>query len=304
MPHSVEGYLEHLAYERGMSVNTVEAYRRDLRAFVHHLELRGVSVEACSPQDVDAYFSGAGGNGATSSAARRMAAVRGLYRFLMAEGVVSADPSRLLRSPRRPRTLPKALSVEEVERVLDSVRSSGHEGQRDLAIIELLYGCGLRVSELIGLRIADVDVEGGVVRCLGKGGKERVVPMGSHAVAAVRAYVAGGRREHRRPPRRDELFLNAHGRPLTRQGVHYLLQRRVRAAGIGRAVSAHTLRHSFATHLVRAGADLRSVQEMLGHASVATTQVYTHVSAEHLREVYLETHPRARRKSRPGGAPQ
>jgi integrase/recombinase XerD len=166
-------------------------------------------------------------------------------------------------------------------------------------MLELLYGCGLRVSELTGLRPSDVDLEAGLVRCTGKGDKERVVPMGGYAIRAVQRYENDARRRLLRGRRRDELFLNAHGRPLTRQGVDYILRRRVRAAGIERPVSAHTMRHSFATHMVRAGADLRSVQEMLGHASVATTQVYTHVSVEHLREVFRETHPRARRKRAP-----
>jgi integrase/recombinase XerD len=296
-PPMVGAYLDALAYERGMSVNTVAAYRRDLLDLAAFLRARDTSVEACSAADVEAYFAGPGGRGAAASVARRAAAVRSFYRHLLADGVISADPSRLLRPPRRGRGLPKVLTVEELEAILKSVRASGDEGQRDLAMIELLYGCGLRVSELTGLRPGDVDLEGGILRCTGKGDKERVVPMGSYAVEAVRRYVDGGRRRLLRGRRRDELFLNAHGRPLTRQGVDYVLRRRVLAAGIERPVSAHTLRHSFATHLVRAGADLRSVQEMLGHASVATTQVYTHVSVEHLREVFLETHPRARRRS-------
>jgi len=295
-PAAVTSYLDHLAYERGMSANTVAAYRRDLRDLTLFLAERHAALETASTADGEAYFSGPGARGAAASVARRTAAVRSFFRYLTAEGEMSVDPSRLLRPPRREHGLPKVLSVEELQAILASVRASGDEGQRDLAIIELLYGCGLRVSELTGLRPADVDLEAGLVRCIGKGDKERVVPMGYYAVEAVRRYVNGGRRRVLRGRRRDELFLNAHGRPLTRQGVDYVLRRRVRAAGIERPVSAHTLRHSFATHLVRAGADLRSVQEMLGHASVATTQVYTHVSVEHLREVFLETHPRARRR--------
>jgi integrase/recombinase XerD len=185
--------------------------------------------------------------------------------------------------------------VEEVERVLTRIVPTGPLGQRDLAALELLYGCGLRASELVGLREADVDLEGGLVRCLGKGDKERVVPLGGAAASAVRRYARDGRRTLLRGRRRDQLLLNARGAPLTRQGLDYVLRRALRRADLLGHASVHTFRHSFATHLLAAGADLRSVQEMLGHASVATTQIYTHVTVEHLREVFLETHPRARR---------
>jgi integrase/recombinase XerD len=292
---AVADYLDSLRYERGLSANTVSAYGRDLDALAVFLTQRGRSPLRAAAADVDAYFDGAAGDGRATSVARRMAAVRGLYRFLAREERLAADPAAHLHSPRRGRPLPKVLSVAEVEAILAQVRTTGAPGQRDLAMIELLYGCGLRASELIGLRAADVDLEGGLVRCLGKGSKERVVPMGSYAIAATERYVNDGRRSLLRGRRLDELFVNAHGRPLTRQGLHYILHRHVEAAGIRRPVSAHVFRHSFATHLVRAGADLRSVQEMLGHADVSTTQVYTHVTVEHLREVFLMSHPRARR---------
>jgi integrase/recombinase XerD len=188
------------------------------------------------------------------------------------------------------------LSVEEVEAVLAKIVPAGPLGQRDLAAFELLYGSGLRVSELLGLREGDVDVEGGLVRCVGKGDKERVVPMGGAAAEALGRYSRDGRRQLLRGRRRPELFLNARGGPLTRQGLDYLLRKVLTRADMLGQASAHTFRHSFATHLLAAGADLRSVQELLGHASVATTQLYTHVTVEHLREVFLETHPRARRR--------
>ena len=171
-------------------------------------------------------------------------------------------------------------------------------------MFELLYGCGLRASELLGLRDGDVDLEGGLVRCVGKGDKERIVPMGSAAAAALERYLRDGRRALQRGRRRPELFLNARGGPLTRQGLDYLLRRYLRQAGLLGRASTHTFRHSFATHLLAGGADLRSVQEMLGHANVATTQLYTHVTVEHLREVFLETHPRARRKRDAGEGPE
>ena len=291
-------FLDYIRYERGLSQNTVIAYGRDLAAFAEFLHGRGATPGGATTADVRAWFAGSGGDGAASSVARRTAAVRAYYAYLVRENVREDDPAALLRTPKRPQDLPRVLSVEEVEAILASVVPAGPLGQRDLAALELLYGCGLRVSELLGLRDGDVDVEGGLVRCIGKGDKERVVPMGSAAAAAVTRYVADGRRALLRGRRRPELILNARGAPLTRQGFDYILRRVLGRADMLGAASAHTFRHSFATHLLAAGADLRSVQEMLGHANVATTQLYTHVTIDHLREVFLETHPRARRRDR------
>lgn len=292
----VAEFLDYVRYERGLSANTVTAYGRDLTRFTADLEAAGTTPGAATSAEVRGYFAGAGGDGAPSSVARRTAAVRAFYAYLVREGVREDDPSALLRTPRQPRDLPRVLSVEEVEEVLAAVVPSGPLGQRDLAALELLYGCGLRVSELLGLRDGDVDLEGGLVRCVGKGDKERVVPMGSAAARAVSRYVGDGRRTLLKGRRRPQLILNARGGPLTRQGVDYILRKVLRRADMLGAASAHTFRHSFATHLLAAGADLRSVQEMLGHANVATTQLYTHVTVDHLREVFLETHPRARRR--------
>jgi integrase/recombinase XerD len=295
-------FLDYIRYERGLSDNTVVAYGRDLAAFAAFLAGRHATPSAAAAADVRAWFAGPGGEGAASSVARRTAAVRVFYAYLVRENVREDDPAALLRAPKRPRDLPRVLSVEEVEAVLAAVVAAGSLGQRDLAALELLYGCGLRVSELLGLRDGDVDLEGGLVRCIGKGDKERVVPMGSAASAAVSRYLTDGRRALLRGRRRPELILNARGGPLTRQGFAYILRRVLERADLLGAASAHTFRHSFATHLLAAGADLRSVQEMLGHADVATTQLYTHVTVEHLREVFLETHPRARRRrSEEGG---
>jgi integrase/recombinase XerD len=294
----VQEFLDYVKYERGLSRNTVAAYTRDLAAFARFVGARGVAPGAATQDDVRAYFAGTGGDGAASSVARRIAAVRTFYAYLVRENVREDDPAALLRTPKRPQELPRVLSVEEVEAILATVVPAGALGQRDLAALELLYGCGLRVSELVGLRDGDVDLEGGLVRCVGKGDKERVVPMGSAAAAAVSRYVGDGRRSLLKGRRRPELILNARGGPLTRQGLDYILRKVLRRADMLGAASAHTFRHSFATHLLAAGADLRSVQEMLGHANVATTQLYTHVTVDHLREVYLETHPRARRRRR------
>ena len=292
----IADYLDHLRYERGMSPNTVTSYGRDLGRYQGFLVERGAGVLAAGEADVDDYFAGPGGAGATATVARRVASLRGLYGYLVREELVKADPTARLRTPKRGQDLPRVLSVEEVLGLLRSIAPTGPLGERDLAMFELLYGCGLRASELLGLRDGDVDLEGGLVRCVGKGDKERIVPMGGAAAGALTRYLRDGRRTLQRGRRRPELFLNARGGPLTRQGLDYLLRRYLRRAGLLGQASAHTFRHSFATHLLAGGADLRSVQEMLGHANVATTQLYTHVTVEHLREVFLETHPRARKR--------
>jgi integrase/recombinase XerD len=292
----VQEFLDYLRYERDMSPNTVSAYGRDLRLYASFLKQRGAHAGAARETDVNDFFAGRGGDGAAASVARRVASVRSFYAHLVREGVREDDPAARLRAPIKGQALPRVLSVEEVERLLAEVVASGPLGQRDLAALELLYGCGLRVSELLGLGEGDVDVEGGLVRCTGKGGKERVVPMGGPAAKALGRYLRDGRRQLLRGRRRPGIFLNARGGPLTRQGLDYILRRILARADMLGQASAHTFRHSFATHLLAGGADLRSVQEMLGHASVATTQLYTHVTVEHLREVFLETHPRARRR--------
>jgi integrase/recombinase XerD len=297
----VQDFLDYARYERGLSMNTIAAYARDLARFAAFLAPSAVRPGDAAETDVRAFFADAGGDGAAASVARRMASVRSFFAYLVREGARDDDPAARLRTPKKPQDLPRVLSVEEVEAVLASVVRGGPLGQRDLAAFELLYGCGLRIGELLGLREGDVDIEGGLVRCVGKGDKERVVPMGAAAGQALRRYVSDGRRTLLRGRRRPELILNARGRPLTRQGFDYILRGVLERADLLGAASAHTFRHSFATHLLAAGADLRSVQEMLGHANVATTQLYTHVTVEHLREVFLETHPRARRR-RPAGS--
>jgi len=297
----VREFLDYVRFERGMSANTVSAYGRDLGRFAAFLAQRGARPAVAAVHDVQEFFAGAGGDGAASSVARRTASLRAFYAYLVREGLRADDPASGLRTPKLPQQLPRVLSVEEVEAVLAQVVPAGPLGQRDLAALELLYGCGLRASELLGLREGDVDLEGGLVRCVGKGDKERVVPMGGAAATALGRYLRDGRRQLQRGRRRAELFLNARGGPLTRQGLDYRLRKILARADMLGQASAHTFRHSFATHLLAGGADLRSVQEMLGHASVATTQLYTHVTVEHLRVVFLETHPRARRRL--GSAP-
>jgi integrase/recombinase XerD len=231
-----------------------------------------------------------------TSVARTLSAVRSFHRFLLREGITEGDPAVGVPQPRLPRSLPRPLPVEDVRRLLEAPDEGSPTGLRDRAILELLYGSGLRISELTGLDVDDLDLEEGSVRVLGKGGKEREVPLGSFGRDAIGAYLTRGRPALASAVTRGAVFLNARGGRLSRQSCARLLGHYVRRAGIERRVTLHTLRHSFATHLLEGGADVRVVQELLGHASVATTQIYTLVTARHLREVYEESHPRARRR--------
>jgi integrase/recombinase XerD len=302
-------FLDHLGVERGLAQNTLQAYRRDLRRYAAFLETRGVT----DPGDVDeatvrsflASLS-ASTHGpqerayASTSVARALSSVRSFHRFLAREGVVPDDPAARVARPRVPRALPHPLSLEQVQALLEAPDPTTPAGLRDRAWLELLYGAGPRVSELTSLDVDDVDLEEGFVRLLGKGGKEREVPIGRYAREAVSAYLTRARPGFTGARTRGALFLNARGGRLTRQGVGRLLEGYARRVGIDRRVSPHDLRHSFATHLLDGGADVRVVQELLGHASVATTQIYTLVSREHLRDVYYSSHPRARRGAREG----
>jgi integrase/recombinase XerD len=299
----IQRYLDHLTVERGLADNTLRAYRRDLDRYATFLRARGVE-DALDADDhtvaafVAALSASTHGDGRpyrASSVVRTLSAVRSFHRFLLREGGAERDPSAGVVRPRLPRSLPRPLSVEDVQRLLGASPEATAVGKRDRAILETLYGAGLRVSELTGLDVDDVDLEEGSVRVLGKGGKERDVPLGRFACDAVSAYVTRARPQLVSARSRAALFLNQRGGRLTRQGVAGILGKAVAAAGVDRRVTPHTLRHSFATHLLEGGADVRVVQELLGHASVATTQVYTLVTNEHLREVYFTTHPRARR---------
>ena len=300
-----ERYLDHLAVERGLSEHTLSAYRRDLRRYVAFLTRRDMlepgEVEEVTVRSFVASLSASthGPNDApyrATSVARTLSAVRSFHRFLLREGVTDRDPAVGVPQPRLPRSLPRPLPVEDVRRLLEAPDEGSPAGLRDRAILELLYGSGLRISELTGLDVDDLDLEEGSVRVLGKGGKEREVPLGSFGRDAVGAYLTRGRPALASVATRGAVFLNARGGRLSRQSCARLLNRYVRLAGIERRVTLHTLRHSFATHLLEGGADVRVVQELLGHASVATTQIYTLVTARHLREVYEESHPRARRR--------
>ncbi|MDQ1129020.1 site-specific tyrosine recombinase XerD [Microbacterium sp. SORGH_AS_0888] len=305
LDRAVDVYLRHVTIERGLAAHTVAAYRRDLAGYVGWLADRGVAeIEAVSAELVAAFAADRASAvplPAASSLARLQSSVRGLHRFLAQEGIVETDPAAKLRPPKLPQRLPKALTIDQVERLLaaagpepgaDTVADAA--GLRDRALLELLYATGARVSEVVQLDVDDL-AHGDVLRVRGKGSKERIVPVGSYARAAVAAYLARARpglaANGRGTPR---LFLGMRGAPLSRQSAWLIIQRAAERAELTAHVSPHTLRHSFATHLLQGGADVRVVQELLGHASVATTQIYTHVSVDALRDVYTTAHPRAR----------
>jgi integrase/recombinase XerD len=290
---ALTAHLRALRLEEGLAERTVESYARDLTQFAAFLEERGRSLPDASADDVRTYL--AGGQWRPSTRARKAAAMRSFYRRRVILDLAVSDPTRALASPRLESTLPRTLSVEQVERLLARPKPTPG-GLRDRALLETLYGAGLRASEALSLRLQDVDLEIGFVRTIGKGDKERIVPLGRMAMEAIRAYNERGRPFLGGPGtlKSPELFLNNRGRRLSRQGLHAVIKRYAREAGLPDDVSAHTLRHSFATHLLEGGADLRAVQEMLGHADLSTTQIYTHVTAAHLQKIYREAHPRAR----------
>ena len=304
----LQGYLDHLTIERGVAANTLSSYRRDLLRYTRHLLARGVdNLAGASEEDVTEFLvalrSGDPANGRPAlsavSAGRALIAVRGLHRFAVAEGLTALDVARAVKPPTPGRRLPKSLTVDEVSALLagaggDSL-SDGPLSLRNRALLELLYSTGSRISEAVGLDVDDIDVRDRSVLLRGKGGKQRLVPVGRPAVAALDAYLVRGRPELALRGRgTPAVFLNARGGRLSRQSAWQVLQTAAERAGITANVSPHTLRHSFATHLLEGGADVRVVQELLGHASVTTTQIYTLVTVHALREVWAGAHPRAR----------
>ena len=305
LERAVDAYLRHISIERGLSDHTVAAYRRDLAGYVGWLAERGIrdssDVTVALVTAFAAERASAEPPPAASSLARLQSSVRGLHRFLAREGIESDDPTGRLRPPKAARRLPKALTIDQVERLLDAAGPEAGEaeaseliGLRDRALLELLYATGARVSEVVQLDVDDL-AHGDVVRVRGKGSKERIIPVGSYARSALEAYLTRSRPElSRRGRATPRLFLGARGAPLSRQSAWLVIQHAAERAQLTAHVSPHTLRHSFATHLLQGGADVRVVQELLGHASVATTQIYTHVSVDALRDVYATSHPRAR----------
>jgi len=297
---AVQAFLHHLTVERGSAANTLRSYAADLRRYLDHLRTRGVDrLEAVREGDV-AEFVTALRSGpaplAASSAARALAAVRGLHRFALRDGLLDQDVAREVAPPAVPMRLPRALSVDEVEQLLAGCIGEGPAPLRDRALLELLYSTGARISEAVGLDLDDLDVEHRTVLLRGKGGKQRIVPVGRPALRAVEEYLVRARPGLAARGRGlPALLLNARGGRLSRQSAWHVLRAAAETSGVSgsHAVSPHTLRHCFATHLLAGGADVRSVQELLGHASVSTTQLYTHVTVDTLREVYAASHPRA-----------
>jgi integrase/recombinase XerD len=296
--HLVLDFLAYLEFERGLSRNTLEAYRSDLLQFGRFLEARGAEATVASAADLsDFLVELAEGHGRPPSSPatihRKAACLRSFYRHLRREGLRDSDPTTSISGPRRGRRLPKVLNRGEVAKLLSQPVGTAPTALRDRALLELMYACGLRASEAIGLQVADLDIEEAVLRARGKGSKERVVPVGRAAIEAVRIYLERGRPALVHGGIVAHLFVNFRGEPLTRQGLYKIVRRHAATAGLAERMSPHTLRHTFATHLLAGGCDLRSVQEMLGHADVATTQLYTHLSSERLKDVYFKAHPRA-----------
>jgi integrase/recombinase XerD len=297
--HLVLDFLAHLEFERGLSRNTLEAYRSDLLQLGRFLERRRLSALDAGPADISDFLTELASGGAERAPAspatihRKSACLRSFYRHLRREGLRESDPTATLSAPRRSRKLPQVLTRGDVERLLSQPRGTEPASLRDRALLELMYACGLRASEAIGLELADVDLDERVLRARGKGSKERVVPVGQAAARALRVYVERGRPALVKGAPEPHLFVNFRGGSLTRQGLYKIVRRHAASAGLADRMSPHTLRHTFATHLLAGGCDLRSVQEMLGHADVSTTQLYTHLSSERLKDVYFRAHPRA-----------
>jgi integrase/recombinase XerD len=290
----VEEFLDYIVVEKGLSKNSVDAYRRDLVKFEGFLKLRCGDVIDARREDIISFMTSLREGGLSSrSTARSMVAVRMLYRFLKGERYIDALPTENIELPRSFRTLPDVLSPEEVERLIKSPDTKEPIGMRDRAMLELLYATGLRVSELVGVEVNRLNLEVGFLVVLGKGSKERVVPMGEIAMDWIKGYIRSARVKTLKGRESEFLFVTARGGNMTRQGFWKIVKKHALKSGIYKKITPHTLRHSFATHLLEGGADLRSVQTMLGHADIATTQIYTHINSERLKKIYKQFHPRA-----------
>lgn len=290
----IERFIHYLAIERGLAENTLVSYYHDLQQYMSFLAERDVKVEEGTAGLIIAYLQGLEKKGRKpATISRHLAALKSFHHFLVQERVIMRDPTADLEAPRLGRRLPRVLSIDEVEFLLGQPRTNRPAGLRDKAMLELIYATGLRVSELVSLNVGQLNLEMGFVRCLGKGQKERIVPVGSVASYWLRCYLEQARPKLVKETEEEALFVNQQGQRLTRQGFWKILKKYARLAQLDTNITPHTLRHSFATHLLENGADLRVVQELLGHADIATTQIYTHITRRHVREVYERTHPRA-----------
>lgn len=301
MRNLVKAFLNYLAVEKGFSSNTVGAYRNDLEQLAGFVETtasaKGFKADWTSVDRnllISYIIDLKDRNYSSATVARKVAAVKSFFAFLVAERKIQNDPTENISSPKVNKSLPKPLSLPEVEALLaQPAKSSAPEATRDIAMLELLYACGMRVSELVDLNVNDINLKAGFVRCLGKGSKERIIPVHDRAVRSIKEYISEGRPQLLKGKEDQALFLNRRGDRLTRQGFWLILKGHAKAAGIKKAVTPHTLRHSFATHILNGGADLRAVQELLGHANISSTQIYTHLTSEHVRRSYDKAHPRA-----------
>ena len=302
MRQVIDNFLNYLAVEKGFPQNTILAYRNDLNQLAGFVEEEAAKRGSIPPwasfdrQSMLSYLLDLRQrNYAATTVARKVAAVRSLFNFMVGEGIIKANPIQDVRSPKVGKALPKPISISQVRLLLEQPRKlATSEATRDRAMLELLYASGMRVSELVSLNLGDVDLENGYVRCLGKGHKERVIPIYEQAALTVKEYIEGTRLQLVRKSDEKALFVNARGERLTRQGLWQILKGYAKAANLEVEITPHTLRHSFATHMLNGGADLRSVQELLGHANISTTQVYTHLTSEHIRRTYEQSHPRAK----------
>ena len=290
-------FLSYLELERGLSRNTLNAYRTDLLQYGEFLSARGLDALSARPADIGDFLADlATGNGRPACSAatvhRKTACLRSFYKHLRRDELIGDDPTAALSAPRRAKKLPHVLNYAEVQALLAAPRGSDPTALRDRALLEVMYACGLRASETIGLELSDIDMHEGFLRARGKGSKERIVPLGRKAISAITAYLRGGRPKLVGERHEAKLFVNFRGGPLSRQGLYKIVQRHAATPGLRGRMSPHTLRHSFATHLLAGGCDLRAVQEMLGHADISTTQMYTHLSGEQLKDVYFGPPPR------------
>jgi integrase/recombinase XerD len=293
-------FLAYLELERGLSRNTLEAYRSDLQQLGEFLQRVGVDPLDVSGAVLSSFVSelAEGREGrkpaAPATLQRKTACLRSFYRHLRREGILHSDPTKDLRPPRSRARLPRVLSRDQINTLLEQPKGTGHAALRDRALLETMYACGLRASEAITLKLSDLDLEAGVLVAHGKGSKERLVPIGTTAIGALHGYLDKARPQLVGINDEAHVFVNLRGHALSRQGLYKIVQRHARTAGLDSSMSPHTLRHTFATHLLAGGCDLRSLQEMLGHSDIGTTQIYTHLSTERLREVYFDAHPRAK----------
>lgn len=295
MQKQMENYTNYLAVEKGLARNTLDSYRRDLKKFLAFMHKQKVTDPGQVDREALNHFIATlkKEEFATSTITRCIASIRSFFNFLLQEGVIENNPALELESPKIEKKLPRVLSTNEVDQLLSQPKKAQHNGLRDKAMLELLYASGIRVSELVALDITDFDPHVGFLRCRGKGMKERIVPIGSVAINHVSEYLDNSRAKLLKKNGESALFVNHHGSRMTRQGFWKILKKYVRKSNINGEVTPHTLRHSFATHLLENGADLRSVQEMLGHSDISTTQIYTQITRRKIREIYDKTHPRA-----------